>query len=727
MLDESQIQKIRSDMAVGYLEALARQLDNGNAVTMDVTASEAAAFHERAFDANRLGIENWTLDIPFKLLEKNGGPAAVERYWRGMLETRGTGVDALVANTSTYALVLGATYSKDPETRALAQQWLNTVPGIASGPAIGGLGNAILRLVKEGHIDPLATDMKQMLRDMGGQLDRLMDRLSISETSGPVAVGEQLASQGVLATQVAGGAGAMDGFDPAQEALALEIRARQARAASWADLLEDRYGEGVSLQAIGDDTQVLVDGQGGALALVLTGRGADISLLDVRQGEVVTVDHEGQVSDTGLADEEARQPQDSEAGARAEQTRAAADAVALLNSIVGLSNWEQMSELQRTSALAGIYNALDRMTGGELPGDLGTATSVLGLLNALEQGDAGRAIVSGVSLVDSVAGGAASSQIGAALGIEAGNVVPVLGLALAVESGDTLAMVAAAANFIPVYGQIISICITLFGSFFADDDIPMREGLAHAQWDAQGHANVVTDLDAEGGGATATDWMRSLVNGLQAQLSATRGADGKPIYGMVPNLLPAIGFQYDPDGFNLKNGAKGFLYLRWTDEDGQTQTRYYDGAGQRGDGSGETLAGDFVERAMSAVAPAWQVETVLAHWQRDGVVEMPGMAVAQGAGDGASQRLEVLGTSQAGASLREALVDVDGDGYLERTQWAAADEEMLAIDADGDGRIDARELLTTRPGAYGNSLGWLDANVDEVLDLSDPAFSALRV
>jgi hypothetical protein len=163
-------------MALGYIDSLSGQ---GTSISRDVTSREAADFHEKAFQANHLRLENWTLDIPFKLLEKNGGPAAVERYWRGMLETRGTGVDALVANTSTYALVLGATYSKDPETRALAQQWLNTVPGIASGPAIGGLGNAILRLVKEGHIDPLATDMKQMLRDMGGQLDRLMDRLGV--------------------------------------------------------------------------------------------------------------------------------------------------------------------------------------------------------------------------------------------------------------------------------------------------------------------------------------------------------------------------------------------------------------------------------------------------------------------------------------------------------------------------------------------------------------------
>jgi hypothetical protein len=61
-------------------------------------------------------------------------------------------------------------------------------------------------------------------------------------------------------------------------------------------------------------------------------------------------------------------------------------------------------------------------------------------------------------------------------------------------------------------------------------------------------------------------------------------ANGQPQYGLIPNLLPSVGFKYDPDGYNLANGAKGFMYLQWTDEAGQTQTRYYDGASSRGDG-----------------------------------------------------------------------------------------------------------------------------------------------
>jgi hypothetical protein len=79
---------------------------------------------------------------------------------------------------------------------------------------------------------------------------------------------------------------------------------------------------------------------------------------------------------------------------------------------------------------------------------------------------------------------------------------------------------------------------------------------------------------------------------LQACLDQHTDANGQPQYGLVPNLLPSVGFKYDADGFNLANGAKGFTYLQWTDEAGQNQTRYYDGAGNRGDGSGETLSGE---------------------------------------------------------------------------------------------------------------------------------------
>jgi len=76
---------------------------------------------------------------------------------------------------------------------------------------------------------------------------------------------------------------------------------------------------------------------------------------------------------------------------------------------------------------------------------------------------------------------------------------------------------------------------------------------------------------------------------------------------------------------------------------------------------------------------------------------------------------------------RESLIDVDGDGYLEATQWVQANQAMLAIDVNGDGFIGADELVNLQDRTAFNSLAWLDANGDGRVDDSDPAFSALRL
>lgn len=406
-----------------------------------------------------------------------------------------------------------------------------------------------------------------------------------------------------------------------------------------------------------------------------------------------------------------------------------ASAIGLMNSIIGLQHWDSMSDLQRTAAVASIYNAVDKIAGDALPGDLGTAASVLGLLNALDQGNAGGALYSGLSLVENLTYDAAT-KMGLVSDTFGGNFLPGLGLVLALDSGDPVSILAAAANFIPVYGQIISVVITICGSLFGDEpDIPMREGLAHAEWDDAGNTVVITDQDAEGGGATATGWMQSLVDGLQAQLAGVRDEAGNS-YALVPNLLPAIGYQYDPDGFNLGNGAKGFVYLKWTDESGQSQTRYYDGAGSRGDGTGETLAGDFMQHAQGAIVPAWQVQTVLAHWQQGQGIRQPDAqaSLPQELADGMHQTLQALTLAlPVEPALQDVLIDIDGDGYLERSQWLAANQSALAIDANGDGVIGTGELLNLGSSTALNSLNWLDANNDKLLDARDPAFAALRL
>ncbi len=229
--------------------------------------------------------------------------------------------------------------------------------------------------------------------------------------------------------------------------------------------------------------------------------------------------------------------------------------------------------------------------------------------------------------------------------------------------------------------------------------------------------------------AQGTGWMNSLVDGLQTQLAGMRDASGNA-YALIPDLLPAVGFRYDPDGLNLGNGARGFVYLKWTDENGQAQTRYYDGAGSRGDGTGETLAGDFMQHAAGAIAPAWQVQTVLAHYQQGQGIQLPNSeaSLPQELADGIHQTLQALTLAlPVEPAFNNALIDIDGDGYLERTQWLAPNQQILSVDANGDGLIGTGELLGLNGPAALNSLNWLDANGDHILNASDPAFAALRL
>jgi hypothetical protein len=397
-------------------------------------------------------------------------------------------------------------------------------------------------------------------------------------------------------------------------------------------------------------------------------------------------------------------------------------ATAMFNSLMAANNWDNLTDVGKLSALVNLYNATDKLgeafgaTGDNLPGDLGAAAGYLQLAQGIQSGD-NLVIANGINIVsDGALDGAMNQAFG---NTAAGEAVPYLSYALAVRNfadnpeqamltaggtyaGEAIGMAMGGPIGAAIGGAIGGMIGGALGGAlgFGDDDIPMREGLAHAQWDASGHTQVVTSQDAEGGGATANSWMSSLVGGLQAGLDQHTDGNGQPQYGLVPNLLPSVGFKYDADGFNLANGAKGFTYLQWTDEAGQSQTRYYDGAGNRGDGSGETLSGDFVQHAQAAIAPAWQVQTVLAHYQQSGEIDLPTQtqSLPTELADGLHQTLQVVTLELGGALPAETAsnnkwMDVDADGYAEQTQWVNANQAMLAVDLNGDGQISVGETV----------------------------------
>ncbi len=423
--------------------------------------------------------------------------------------------------------------------------------------------------------------------------------------------------------------------------------------------------------------------------------------------------------------------------------------------LAGVSMVNQMMTLGGSNLppeLASLAGPLRNIGSG-----LGAVSAAMNLADAIKQGDAlgilqssanlGAqgiqlyAAIEGLELIDK-AGNATGALGSAAQGL--GTVAAGVGLVMAIESGHPVSIASSALSMMSAVGlinpyigvavAIFSIVSSLFGS---SSDQPMLEGQAQAIWDENGTTHVITTQNNHGGGATANNWMNNLVSGLQSQLAGMVDANGQPLYGLITPRLPSVGYQYDPDGFNLANGAKGHLYLKWVDENGQEQTRYYDGAGSRGDGTGETLVGDFMKHAMESVVPAWEAETVRQHYQQDGVsaTARPGERAGMPVEDAQhlTQSFTALSfpavATPAAAANGPVYADIDGDGYLEKTDWISANQGLLGIDLNGDGKISAGELLNLDAGSTleRNSLGWLDANRDGLIDGRDPAFAALKV
>jgi hypothetical protein len=313
---------------------------------------------------------------------------------------------------------------------------------------------------------------------------------------------------------------------------------------------------------------------------------------------------------------------------------------------------------------------------------------------------------------------------------------------------------------------VAAVVVQIAEMLFTDDDIPTREGEATAVWTVDGRIEVLTTVDTEQGGATPTRLLERLVQMLEQTLADRSGGQGLP-YAIIPQRLPTIGYAYDPDGYQgnlarFAGGAPGHLYLKWMDDQGNPQTRYFDGAGGRNQDGQPSLMQEFMARAVDALVPAWEAQTVL-HRMRDAGALVPGAdtsvdsnrervsrqlhsdlwhAPDERAGlpvedaDGIGQRFIALTVEAgierafAGAPARIGR-DVDLDGYIEQTAWVGANQALLCIDLDGNGRIDQNEILSTDPAAADaharNSVWWLDANGDGRLDRSDPAFGALAL
>jgi hypothetical protein len=514
----------------------------------------------------------------------------------------------------------------------------------------------------------------------------------------------------------------------------------------------------VDFHQMSDGTVTLTNSDGTAVGYLSKSSDGAIRYVDSNQnGFEVGADGRSQMVLKGYSETERQQAQQMQAGFGAVQSalsliQALENGNTFAASVAGVSMINQMFAASGSvpPELASFAETLGKVGAG-----LGAISSAINLADALKSGDALAILQSsatlgaqGINLYAAIEhlelfdkAGNATGSLGS-VAQDLGVVGAGVGLVMAIQSGNPLSIASSSLSLLSTlgvigpWGAVAAVVISIISSMFGSDE-PMLEGQAQAVWDADGHTHVITTQDAEGGGATATHWMQNLVDGLQSQLNGMVDTNGQPLYGLIASRLPSIGYQYDPDGFNFANGAQGHLYLKWIDDNGQVQTRYYDGAGSRGDGTSDTLLSDFMKHAMDAVVPAWEAETIRQHYLQEGVsaTAMPGDRAGMPVED--AQHLTQSFTALtfpavapvAGAINDPVYADIDGDGYLEKVDWISANKGILTIDLNGDGKITAGEILNLDPSASleRNSLRWLDANGDGILDARDPAFSVLKI
>ena len=278
----------------------------------------------------------------------------------------------------------------------------------------------------------------------------------------------------------------------------------------------------------------------------------------------------------------------------------------LFNTLVnGLQNWDNASDLARIQTAVTLYNQLNSLNGMNMP-NMGGVGAGLSLYSAIENGDYGSMVVSGVQLGNALSSSGmgvsqaiADTAIAQAIGLEAAQVVPVLGL--------IVSLVHAEENPLGVVIAAVSIACPVCGIFLAFAQIiatksPVSVGEASATFDEAGNLIVNTDEDKNGGGSTANQWMQQLAHG--AQLAGLQ----TPLAGAFAAGMPSVGYRYAPDELNNidKDGKpiNGYLTLNWTGQDGKAYSRHYLGNGESagwGDmGDEGSMAEDFFELMQSS-------------------------------------------------------------------------------------------------------------------------------
>ncbi len=447
--------------------------------------------------------------------------------------------------------------------------------------------------------------------------------------------------------------------------------------------------------------------------------------------------------------------------------------IGLFNGLNNLQNWDHLSDIGKLSAMLGFYNAVDGLgaafggTGNNLPGDFAETAGWLNLAQGVQSGD-GLIIASGINqLSDQAVDEALNSMLGS-------SEVPYVSALLALkhlednpaQSIGTLAGMYVAGPLGGVIGGFIGGAL---GGLFGDDDPPPPpDGAVHFSWDANGNIQHTIDYNQSGGGDVANNLATGVQSLLEAVVQAIneKNPSSADDVAINPYLIPRVGY----------SSQTGGAWLEVTMTDGTT---FHEPI------FSESIAQKLLETLSSngGLAPAWQVQTLqerVQHLQDTGANDeqihrevhagLGGLSsdssqafALQGnaaeSADFKSQTFGALvvhlgdtpGVQAAQTQLTQVLRDVEGDGYFEQTQAVANTDSagnlqaVLTIDFNGNGLIETRDILNlggntsednptdqarlanANADQQRNNIEWLDANGDGTIDMSDPAFAAIRL
>ncbi|MFY2597132.1 calcium-binding protein [Achromobacter xylosoxidans] len=187
-LSAALVSSIKKSMASGYLDSLEEiAATNGGIVVRDVDARELRNFHRIAFQLNGLDLENWTLTIPFELIQERYGIDRLNEEWEKLRVTKGEDIAATPANINIQLMMHAiAADTSNPPQRARAAQWLQHAPKIPLMPDGGDyplyldpLG--MEHIIKYGSLfmrygDTLLKDFAKKLFDSGRILNEVISR-----------------------------------------------------------------------------------------------------------------------------------------------------------------------------------------------------------------------------------------------------------------------------------------------------------------------------------------------------------------------------------------------------------------------------------------------------------------------------------------------------------------------------------------------------------------------